>query len=165
MDDFKRVLPDEAALPKHEMLGNVYGFMTKFVVYTLAPRFVTVDPTLRISLVHDRCEYDGVIADAFRKAIEDPGFEEANSYISITPGSSLDIIPLQPADLLSHENFKEAKRLYKSGKRALRKRRKSLKALIRQGNIGGGLAYIPLEALRNFKHHVLNLKRKMGHLT
>jgi len=162
IDDFKGVFPDHAALPKHDMLGNVYGFMTKFLVYTLAPRFVAVDPTIRISLVHDRCEYDGVIADAFRKAIEDPAFKEANSYVSIAPGSSLEVIPLQPADLLSHENFKEAKRLYKSGKRALRKRRTSLKALIKQGNIGGGLSYIPGEALRDFKHHVINLRRKTG---
>ncbi len=158
IEDFDKVFPDVRRAQKPDFYSQLYGIMTKFMVYRLAPPFVAADPSIRITLVHDRCTYDGAIADAFRKAVEDPGFKERGCYTSITPASSVDVIPLQMADLLSHENFKETKRRYKSGKKELSKRRTSLKVLIKQGNIGGGVEYIQINALRSLAHYIAKHK-------
>lgn len=114
LEDFHKIFPDANITAKPDLQGFLYGMMTKLMVLELAPTYCAGDPSLRIKLVHDRCQYDGVIADAFRQALEDPGFKYGGSYISMTPGSSIDLPPLQMADLLAHENFKEAKRQYKS---------------------------------------------------
>jgi len=151
MDAFYKFFPDAGKLSEPDLLRELYGFMTKYLVYRLAPQYVAADPGLKIALVHDRCDYDGVMADAFRKAIEDKYFKEGSAYTSITPASSVDIRPLQMADLISHENFKEAKRKYKSGRSRMSKRRTSLKVMIKQGNFGGGIEYISVEALRKLK--------------
>jgi hypothetical protein len=161
LEDFNSVFPEvRAANSKSDFLASIYGIMTKFLAFRLAPPFVAANPSVRITLVHDRCDYDGVIADAFRKAIEDPGFEEAGCYTSITSAASVDVIPLQMADLLAHENFKETKRRHESGKKELPKQRTSLKVLIKQGNIGGGVEYIQLNALRSLAGHLAKTKKR-----
>ena len=159
MEAVHRVFPDAQRTAKPDLHGFVYGMLIKFMLFNLARTFLKVRPDARISLVHDRCDYDGVLADAFRQALQDPDFKEAKCYISITPASSIDVPPLQMVDLLSHENFKEAKRLYKSKANALRKRRKSFKALIKQGNIEGGVHYIPIEALRRLADYFAERRR------
>jgi hypothetical protein len=115
MDDFYKIFLNTRQMAKPDLLGMLYGMMTKFMIYRMAPQYVKADPSLRITLVHDRCQYDGAIAEAFRKAVEDEGFKERGSYTTITPASSPDVPPLQMADLIAHENFKETKRKYKQG--------------------------------------------------
>jgi hypothetical protein len=162
MEAFHKVFPDTQSMAQSDFLGSIYGMMTGIMAHRLAPPFVTANPTVRITLVHDRCTYDGVIADAFRQALEDPDFKESRCYTSITPASSVDVPPLQMADLLAHESFKEIKRRYKSSKKDLAKRRTSFKVLIKQGNIGGGLEYIQLEALRAIAQALAENKSKFS---
>jgi hypothetical protein len=152
--DLYKAFPDARKKSKPDLLRTLYGIMTKFMILMMAPPYVAADPTIRITLVHDRCEYDGVIADAFRDAVEDREFKERGCYTAITPGSSLKVIPLQMADLIAHENFKEVKRRYRSPKGKIPKRRTSLKVMIAQGNFAGGVHYISLDALRSLARHV-----------
>jgi hypothetical protein len=160
MEAFDKVFPAAQRPPKLDVPGFVYRMLIKFMMVDLARTFLAANPRVRISLVHDRCDYDGMLADAFRQFLQDSDFkEEAKCYISITPASSMDVPPLQMVDLLSHENFKETKRLHKSKASALPKRRKSFKVLIKQGNIEGGVHYIPIEALRILAHHFAKRQR------
>ncbi len=151
LDAYFKFFPGERKLHQSELLGNLYGGMTKFLTYRLAPSYLAGDPTVRITLMHDRCDYDGKIADAFRGAVEDQNFRERSCYNSIIPASSLEVLPLQMADLLCHENFKEAKRKYKPDRNSSGKRRTSLKVMIKQGNFGGGIEYVSVDALRKLK--------------
>jgi hypothetical protein len=154
LEDFKCVFPETRNLSDHEYVGSIYGFMSKFMAYRLAPPFVTANPAVRISLEHDHCDHDAVIADAFGKATKDTSFKERDCYTYVMPASSFEVVPLQMADLLCHESFKETKRKYASGQKTLLKQRSSLKALIELGNIGGGVEYIPVAALQKLKRYL-----------
>lgn len=88
-----KFFPEKQELSQAELLSNLYGVMTKFVVYNLAPQYVAADPSVRISLIYDHSEYDGVMADAFRKAIQYENFRDRSCYTSITPASSVDVRP------------------------------------------------------------------------
>ncbi len=51
MEDFHKVFPDARRTAKPDLPGLIYGMMTKFSVLMLAPPFIAVDPTVKITLV------------------------------------------------------------------------------------------------------------------
>jgi hypothetical protein len=96
-----------------------------------------------ISLIHDRSEYDSVLLDAFNILAEDESyFAAAKRFCSIAPMSWEQCIPLQQADLLAYENYKESRRSV-----SLRDRRKSLNWILERGQLGGFLKGFNAEAL------------------
>jgi len=96
-----------------------------------------------ISLIHDRSEYDSVLLDAFNILAKDENsFAAAKRFCSIAPMSWEQCIPLQQADLLAYENYKESRRSV-----SLRDRRKSLDWILERGQLGGFLKGFNDEAL------------------
>jgi hypothetical protein len=88
-----------------------------------------------------------VLLDSFDSMINDDTFRHRNRFSSITPTSWEHCIPLQPADLVAYESFKEAER-----QPDIRKRRRSLQALLDLGStFGGRCVYIPREGIREIK--------------
>jgi hypothetical protein len=83
-----------------------------------------------ISLIHERCSYDGVLLDTFNKALAHPDFPDKSMFTTIAPMPWELCVPLQPADFAAYEAMKEAHRFeeWDHGK-PLRNRRKSFEAM------------------------------------
>jgi len=92
-----------------------------------------------ISLHHDTCKYDAALLEYFNLLLEDRSFQFRERFTSITPERWQFCAPLQPADLVAYENFKEGMRFHvKDSKEAKRNRmRKSLEAIINLDSISG----------------------------
>jgi len=110
LEDVCEVFPEA----KKDRLRAAYSIVTKFLIKTIADDVAAHDPTGRISLVHDRCDYDGIILGAFNKMVKDPDFVHGAYFTPITSQSWEDCISLQPADLVAYEVFKEAERRLKT---------------------------------------------------
>ena len=65
-------------------------------------------------------------------------------------------VPLQPADMMAYEHFKEAER-----KVSPRKRRKSLELLLDLESLGGRGSFIDRDALLKLKEVMDEAKRKV----
>ncbi len=74
-----------------------------------------------ISLHHEHCKHDSSLLDWFNLLLEDEKFQFRHRYISITSERWESCGPLQPADLVAYENFKEGMRYHvKESKEAQR---------------------------------------------
>jgi hypothetical protein len=67
-------------------------------------------PHSKITLFHERCPYDGAFLQSFNRMMDDPTFAYRQYFNTIVPMGWEDCIPLQPADLMAYENFKEGLR-------------------------------------------------------
>ena len=127
------------------------GFACVLLLYFLMPEIweviisneSSVDASDKVTLIHDRCAYDGALFDAFTQMKNDPNFQYADRFTTIAPFGWEDCIPLQPADLLAYENLKEAEL-----KTAGLKRRKSLELLLDLNAFGGRAKGINAEILK-----------------
>lgn len=142
LNEFRKLFPESRKLSKKKFFGFVYGLMTKMLVINIGERVCSGRPDASISFIHDRCDYDGIIVDAFNEVIRDPTFEHRDCLTTVASLGWEDCTPLQPADLLAYENFKEAVRILHP-----RKRRISLEILIDLENFGGGVTFVSRDAL------------------
>jgi len=117
--------PEARKYAKPDFKTFLYGMTTKFLIERIADRFCTKYPNPRIALVHDRNAYDAVMLDAFNQQMADPAFQHKECFTTFAPAGWEHCIPLQPADLVAYENFKDAMRKINP-----RDRRVSLKMLI-----------------------------------
>ena len=106
-----------------------------------------------LSLHHDHCDYDAALAQQFGYILNDETFEFRHRFTSLTPEYWRYCVPLQPADLVAYENFKEGMRFHvpdsKEAKRG--KPRQSLTALIDLQSISGRARGFTREAIRGLK--------------
>ncbi len=122
----------DASLLKPDMYGFLYGALLRLIMFELDYRYCRHNPSLRITLFHDRCEYDAEILRVFNRFIKHETLEHKECFSTIAPLSWEDCVPLQPADMLAYENFKDLE-----GKLAGRKRRISLELLLDLDSFGG----------------------------
>jgi hypothetical protein len=87
-----------------------YEVLLKFIMHEIGKGVVTEVPDYTVTLFHERCAYDGVLLEAFNQLINDPGFAYKHVFTTIAPIGWERCIPLQPADLVAYENFKEVHR-------------------------------------------------------
>jgi len=126
---------------KDDPARSCYGVLLRLVMLEMVAQIengkkvVGKIKPIRISLFHDRCPYDHVLLKAFNHAIKDDTFEGRGIFSAIAPLSSRECIPLQAADLLAYENFKDSERLLTG-----RNRRKTLDALLEMDGSFGGRA-------------------------
>ena len=125
LDDFDKYFPEARKEAHPDFETFLYGVTTKFLIERIADRHCVRNPSVKISLIHDRCEYDGVMADAFNQQISDPNFPYRQCFTTFASTGWEHCIPLQPADLVAYENFKDAMRKINP-----RDRRISMKMLI-----------------------------------
>jgi hypothetical protein len=135
-----------------ETRPNPRGFAYVFLLYFLMLEMC--DFTLRkhkdaiMGLTHDHCDYDAALLEAFNQMLDDPHFKCRNRFTALAPSRWEHCIPLQPADLLAYENFKETIRRKEMSKR---KRRTTLRLLLDQPNsVGGNLKCMNRANLRHF---------------
>jgi len=118
-------------------IGPCYSLLLKYLMLEMVKR---IDDTkkisrvkpLRIVISHDRSPYDGTLLKSFNSMIDDPTLTYREMFSTIAPRSSKDCIPLQAADLLAYENFKESEANIVG-----RKRRKTLELLLMMNSFGG----------------------------
>jgi hypothetical protein len=146
--DFVTVFPEHKAKP----LPQMYGFLVKFLMTEINVQIAEIGVGYRvkpvnIALFHDRSSFDAIILDAFNQMMADPTFTGKKMFSSVTSTGWETCIPLQLADLMAYELFKDV-----SGKIAGRKRRKTLESML-SNDLFGGRAQIfdrkSLTSLRN----------------
>jgi hypothetical protein len=102
-----------------------------------------------MGLTHDHCDYDAALLEAFNHMLDDSAFKCRSRFTTLMPATWDHCIPLQPADLMAYENFKEAIRRKEMSRR---KRRTTLKLLLGQPqSLGGNLKCMNRANLRYFK--------------
>jgi hypothetical protein len=123
---------------KGDPIPVCYEELVKFVMLEMTAQIReakeqrgSVRPVLYV-LFHERCNHDGLYLAAFNKMLGDETFTGKEHFSTIAPLGWEYCIPLQPADMIAYETFKEAERQLTG-----RKRRKSLEFLMQSRKFGG----------------------------
>jgi len=142
--DFVAEFPNSADDPKKPC----YGLLLKYLMIEIGNNILARENWQLVSIIHDRAKgYNQVLLDSFHSMVNDETFRYRERFSSITPMSWEHCIPLQPADILAYENFKEVERHYQN-----RDRRKSLTAILDlESTFGGKCVEIPRQGIREVK--------------
>ena len=103
-------LVDEWPETADDPLESAYDICVRFIMLEIGRQMKVELPEESITLFFERCNYNKAIRDAFDSMIEDPTFAYKNCFTTIAPQGWEKCIPLQPADLVAYENFKEGYR-------------------------------------------------------
>lgn len=129
-----------------------YQELVKFIMLEMTAqireaeeKFGSVKPVNYV-LFHERCSHDGLYLTAFNAMMSDSTFTGKRHFSTIAPLGWENCIPLQPADMIAYETFKEAERQL-SG----RKRRKSLEFLMESSRFGGRSKHFEARNLREWR--------------
>jgi hypothetical protein len=133
------VFPEAKQKAKPDAIGSVYRLMTKFLLYQIGRE---MGGRNRFVLIFDRGPYASSMLQGFNLVLADKGFEHAQCFPSFTSMGWEQCIPLQAADLIAYESFKEACRQINP-----RKRRKTLELLLDLNSFGGRTRWINRDAL------------------
>ena len=87
---------------------------------------------IKYILFHERCDYNDAYLKGFNRIMNDPTFSGKELFSTMAPMGWEDCIPLQPADLVAYETFKDALRQFNN-----KERRASLNTLLQSGSFGG----------------------------
>jgi len=136
LDDFVEVYPERSEKPEKEMYGLLLKFMMSQLIYDIEKQAAghSLKP-YKIELIHDRSSRDGDMLSAFDQAKDDVTFEGRDHFTTIAPMGWEDCIPLQAADLLAYETFKDSANRISTKPRP---RRKSLESLLEPSTLFGG---------------------------
>ena len=146
--DFKQLV-EEIPETKPNPEGFAYIIALCFVMLEIGDFTLTRERDAVITLIHDRCDYDAAMLEMSEAMLDDPGFPYRNRFCTLAPMGWEHCVPLQPADLMAYENFKESQRLVH---RPEHKRRRSLEVILDRGQMGG--------RLRGFDRATLKLLRE-----
>lgn len=91
-------------------LPCAYDVLLKFMMVEIGKGLSTEAPDCTMTLFHERSRYDGVLQDSFNAMMNDPTFAYKDFFTTIAPKGWEHCVPLQPADLVAYENFKEGYR-------------------------------------------------------
>jgi hypothetical protein len=135
LDDFVAVYPERNENPEKEMYGFLLTFMMTQLIHDIEKQAGPHLRPYRIALIHDRSSRDGDMLAAFNHMKEDVTFKGREHFTTIAPKGWEDCIPLQAADLLAYETFKDAANRISPKPRP---RRKSLESLFEPNTQFGG---------------------------
>jgi hypothetical protein len=148
-------MPNVADDPKRP----AYVLLLKYLMIEIGKNILDREKDQLVTIVHDRAKgYNQVLLDSFDSMVDDQTFLYRKRFSSITPMAWEHCIPLQPADMLAYENFKEVERQFTD-----RSRRRSLEAILNlQSTFGGKCVHIPREGIREIKAMLEAAKQKVG---
>ncbi|MDP9158799.1 MAG: hypothetical protein M3O09_01025 [Acidobacteriota bacterium] len=135
-------IPESADDPKK----YAYKLLLRFLMLEIGENQLKPIKNSLVGIIHDRCAYDGALLETFNLALVDPTFEYSTRFTTIASMAWQDCVPLQPADLVAYENFKEAERHILS-----RDRRKSLSSILDLDSFGGRARCFRREGIREVK--------------
>jgi hypothetical protein len=149
LNQLVREIPETA--PNPEAFAHV--ILLHMLMHTIGKATLSRYPDAIIGLVHDHGDYDQVFLMSFNQMIQDVNFEYRNRFTNISPMRWQKCIPLQPADLIAYEHFKESERHMHQ---LARDRRKSLTAILDDEPIllGGSLGGFNSEVFQTLKRSI-----------
>ena len=109
----------------------------------------------KITLIHDRCAFDGTLLESFNSVVNDPKFAYKDIFTTIAPMGWEDCVPVQLADFTAYEVMKETHRLMPEvmSKKA-RPRRLSLASLLARESFLGQAQHIPRESIVSIRESI-----------
>lgn len=128
-----RQLAQEIPITKIDPRGFSYVVLLRLIMAEIGDTILNRNHV--ISLIHERCNYDTALLEAFNQTILDPTFRYPGKFVNITPMAPIQCIPLQAADFFAFETLKEFER--QSGIVKRNTRRKSLEVVVNEGQLGG----------------------------
>ncbi len=126
-------LVDEIPEISPNPIGFAYVLFVQVLMSEIGSFTLSRHPGSVIGLFHDHCRYNAAIQDAFDHLLSDPVFQYSGAFTSIAPMRWQHCVPLQPADLIAYEHFKEGERHLPG---ISRRRRKSLEMLLDLQSLG-----------------------------
>ncbi len=141
-----RELVEEIPETKSDPKAYAYELLIKYLMLEIGAFCDQLRPRPLVTLIHDRCEHDVDLLKSFNTMVNDPTFRQRDRFVSIVPESWEHCIPLQPADLIAYENFKEYERSFVN-----RKRRKTLEILLDLDSFGGRGRILKRDAFTQIK--------------
>lgn len=136
VEDFVAVFPEHREHPERQLYGMVLKFVMTQLIHDIEKQSEghPLKP-YKIAFIHDRSSRDGDMLAAFNQLKEDVTFAGREHFTTIASMGWEDCIPLQAADLLAYETFKDAANLASSKPRP---RRKSLDSMFEPNTLFGG---------------------------
>ena len=137
LQDFLKEFPE----CKDDPVKACYSELLKFMMLEMAAQMREAEAKLKrikqikIVLFHDRTKYDAALSNAFNGMMSDASFHEKYLFSTISPLGWENSIPLQAADLIAYENFKDSEASLVG-----RKRRTTLRLLLEMIESFGGRA-------------------------
>lgn len=141
-------------------IAFAYSNLLKLLMIEIGENINRVLPDYKMTLFHERCAYDGVYLESFNELMSDPTFPYKHCFTTIAPMGWEDCIPLQPADLLAYENFKEGFRQLKLPSEKPRDRRKIFEEIIALDDFVAHLKYVRRSDIVRWKELHANAKGK-----
>ncbi len=130
-------------------LEFAYLVTTKFLLLKLPEIVKRRFPGKRsVSLIHDRCDYDGAMLNAFNSFLKDSSMADRDMFTTIAPMGWEACTPLQIADFFAYEAMKESHRFEVE---PLRSTRLSLLALLSLHSIQGRGFHITKQGIAELK--------------
>lgn len=138
LDALAEIIPRTKSDPK----GFAYSLLLKLLMIDIGRKFTESNEgdlsEIRVALIHDRCGYNGVLQEAFDSYRRDETAAFGGIFSTLAPMGWEDCVPLQPADFIAYENYKEVlRRVSDNEKDRKRDRRIPLKELLNSDSFGG----------------------------
>lgn len=152
LDVLIKVFPEHAADP----VAPSYALLLKFLMVEFASQVDAAKKltrntrSVKLVLFHERCKYDGVLRHAFDSLIKDETWTGRQYFSTLAPRGWEDCLPLQFADLLAYENYKESERRVTG-----RNRRKTLELMLANG-LGGRSKVFDEDSFRKLRDAMEN---------
>lgn len=154
-----QLLVQEFPETKPNPVGFAYVILLTMIMDEICKNTLRIYPKDLVSLHHDHCDYDAALAEAFNHLTADETFKCRNRFASMTAEYSQSCVPLQPADLIAYENFKESE-----GRLVGRRRRKSLEIILDLDSISGRAQGFNLQSIRELKTIIDGLDPSTKHI-
>lgn len=129
-----RELVEELPWSAHDPLEWGHKLCLEFMMLELGNQIAGADPqtSIKVVLIHDWSRYNGTMLHSFERLMADPDFLHKRFFSTIAPMHWEGCIPLQAADLMAYENYKDVERLS-----AKRNRRFTLREMLEMGCFSG----------------------------
>jgi hypothetical protein len=139
-------IPETKTNPK----GFAYVFLLHHLMLEMCDGVLRKHKNAIMGMTHDHCDCDSALLEAFNQMIDDPAFKCRERFTTLVPARWQHCIPLQPADLIAYENYKETLRRKQMSSRP---RRTPLRLILDADPpcIGGNLKCFNRESLSVFK--------------
>lgn len=149
--DVSEIWPENQDDPLH----FAYNVLLRLLMLEIGRHRYDFGAAGNIALIYERCGYGDALLRGFNRMMDDPTFQYKRLYTTLDPMGWENCIPLQPADLVAYEVFRDSKRRAISGQRS-----KTLTALAEMPNFRLRTKTLPKDALMKLREmHDRNLAK------
>jgi hypothetical protein len=147
--DIAEIWPENQEYPLH----FAYNVLIKLLMLEIGRHRSVLMLSGNISLIYERSQYGESMLKGFNRMMDDPTFRYRDMFTTLAPMGWEKCVPLQPADLVAYEAFRDMKRRDKN-----KPMNQSLRALVEKDNFR-------LISKRLRREHVIELREKHDKVT